>query len=241
MDVRFGPYSRLSAKEIDAFELWLWRRFLRVPWIVKDQTIGKDQSIGNQLWVFIGRTDAATEAPMVWPPDAKSQLIGRPWCWERLRAVGKGTTEDEMVGWHRWLNGHEFEQAQGDGEGQGSLVCCMQFMGSQSRIWLSNWTTTCCIKRWETPLATFILWLTPESFTMVLWVALLVFDFQVSANSSAHLRDSAIPWVLPENGFLPFHSHSLPHLNPSSHGEAKTCLRSLCLPTPSPPQLHLIP
>ena len=140
--------------------MWSWRRFLRVPWTVKDQTIGKDQSIGNQLWVSIGRTDAATEAPIVWPPDAKSQLIGRPWCWERLRAVGKGTTEDEMVGWHRWLNGHEFEQAQGDGEEQGSLVCCMQFMGSQSRIWLSNWTTTCCIKRWATPLATFILWLT---------------------------------------------------------------------------------
>ena len=80
---------------------------------------------GNQFWIFIGRTDAETEAPILWPPDAKNQLIrqdldaGKGWGQEE-----KGTTEDDMVGWHHRLNGHEFEQALGVGEGQGSLAWC---------------------------------------------------------------------------------------------------------------------
>ena len=61
---------------------------------------------GNQLWKFIGRTDA--KASVLWPPDTKSQLIGKDWCWERLKAGGEGVTDDEMVGWHHWSNGHEF-------------------------------------------------------------------------------------------------------------------------------------
>ena len=78
---------------------------------------------GNQPWIFIGRTDA--EAPILWPPDSKSWLsgkdpdAGKDWRWEE-----KGMTEDEMVGWHHLLNRHEFEQASGDGDGQGNLVCC---------------------------------------------------------------------------------------------------------------------
>ena len=77
---------------------------------------------GNQPWILIGRTDA--EAPILWPPDGKSWLTGKKsWCWERLKA-GEGLTENEMVGWHYRLNGHEFEQTLGDGEGQGSLECC---------------------------------------------------------------------------------------------------------------------
>ena len=89
---------------------------------------------GNQSWIFIERIDAEAEAqaPVLGPPDAKSQLIrkypdaGKDWGQEE-----KGMTEDEMVGWHHRLHGHEFEQAPGDGEGQGSLVCCMQSMGLQ--------------------------------------------------------------------------------------------------------------
>jgi len=79
----------------------------------------------NQSWIFNRRTDAEAEAPVLWPPDSKSQLIrkdcdaGKDW-----RQEEKGMTEDEMVGWHHWLNGHEFKQAPGDGEGQGSLACC---------------------------------------------------------------------------------------------------------------------
>ena len=80
---------------------------------------------GNKPWIFIERTDAEAEAPILWPPDVKNQLIrkvfdsGKDW-----RQVEKGMTEDEMVGWHYWLTGHESEQAPGDGEGQGSLACC---------------------------------------------------------------------------------------------------------------------
>ena len=77
---------------------------------------------GNQSWTFIGRTDA--EAPILWPPYEQSRLIRKdPVAGKDWRQEEKGTTEDQMVGWHHWLNGHEFEQALGDGEGQGSLVC----------------------------------------------------------------------------------------------------------------------
>ena len=64
----------------------------------------------------------------------------RPWCWERLKAGGEGTTEDEMVGWHHRVNGHNFEQALGDDEGQGSLACCMAWGGKESDMteWLNN-------------------------------------------------------------------------------------------------------
>ena len=79
---------------------------------------------GNQPWVFIGRTDAEAEAPIIWLPDAKTLLTGKdPDPGKDWRGWG-GVTEDETIGWHHWLNGHEFEQALGDGEGQGSLVCC---------------------------------------------------------------------------------------------------------------------
>ena len=80
---------------------------------------------GDQSWVFIGRTDVEAETPILWPPHAKSWLIwkdpdaGKDW--EREE---KGTIEDEMVGWHHWLNGHGFEQTLEDSEGQGSLTCC---------------------------------------------------------------------------------------------------------------------
>ena len=87
-----------------------------------DQTT---QPKGNPPWIFIGRTDAEAEAPILWPPDAKSQLTGKdPDAGKDWRQEEKGTTEDEMVGWHHQLNGHEFEQAPGDGEGQGGLACC---------------------------------------------------------------------------------------------------------------------
>ena len=80
---------------------------------------------GNKLWLFIGKTDAEAEAPILWPPDVKSQLIGKdPYAGEDWGEEVKGVTEDEMVGWHHWLNGHEFEQTLGDIEGQGSLACC---------------------------------------------------------------------------------------------------------------------
>ena len=80
---------------------------------------------GHQPWIFIRKTDAEAEAPILWPPDVKSQLTEKdPDAGKDWRQEEKRMTEDEMVGWYHWLNGHEFEQAPGDGEGQGSLACC---------------------------------------------------------------------------------------------------------------------
>ena len=80
---------------------------------------------GDQSWIFIGRTDAEAETPILWPPDVKNWLIWKdPDARKDWRQEEKGTTEDGMVGWHQWPNGHEFEQTVGNGEGQGSLTCC---------------------------------------------------------------------------------------------------------------------
>ena len=94
---------------------------------------------GNQSWMFIGRIDAEADASILWPPDAKRRLIGKDpdvgkdWRWEE-----KGTTEDEMVGWHHWLDRYEFEQALVVGDGQGRLACCSPW--AKSWTWLSDWT-----------------------------------------------------------------------------------------------------
>ena len=92
---------------------------------------------GNQPWIFIRRNGTEAKAPILWPPDMKNWPTGKDpdagkdWRWE-----DKGTTEDEMVGWHHWLNGCEFEQAPGVGDGQGSLAC---FPGiPKTQTWLSN-------------------------------------------------------------------------------------------------------
>ena len=95
---------------------------------------------GNQSWIFIGRTDA--EAPILWPPYAKNWLLGKDSdAGKDRRLEEKGTTEDEMVGWHHRLDGYKFEQAPGVGDGQGSLVCCSPWGGKEldTTEWL-NWT-----------------------------------------------------------------------------------------------------
>ena len=99
---------------------------------------------GDQSWVFIGRTDAEAETPVLWPPYVKSWLIvkdpdaGRDWGQEE-----KGTTEDEMAGWHHQLDAHEFEWTPGVGDGEGGLVCCDSWGHKESvtteRL---NWTST---------------------------------------------------------------------------------------------------
>ena len=108
---------------MDAFELWCWRRLLESPLDCKE--IQPVHPKGNQSWIFIGRTDAEGEAPVLWPPDVKNGLIGKyPNAGKDWKQEDKGMTEDEMFGWHHWLSGHEFEQALGVGDGQGSLACC---------------------------------------------------------------------------------------------------------------------
>ena len=94
---------------------------------------------GNQPWIFIGRTDA--EAPVLWSPEEKSQLIRKdPDAGKDWRQEEKGATEDEMVGWHHRLNGQECEQTLGESEGQGSLACCSPWGCKEwdTPYWLSN-------------------------------------------------------------------------------------------------------
>ena len=96
---------------------------------------------GDQPWAFIAVTVVEAEMSILWPPDAKSWLIGKdPDAGKDWGQEEKGTTEDEMVWWHRQLNGHGFGWTLGVGDEQGGLACCVQFMGSQSRTRLSNWT-----------------------------------------------------------------------------------------------------
>ena len=97
---------------------------------------------GNQSWIFIGRTDAEAETPVLWPPDAKNRLISKdPDAGKDGRREEKGTTEDEMTGWHHQLDGHEFGWTPGVGDGQGGLVCC-GLWGRKDDDWATelNWT-----------------------------------------------------------------------------------------------------
>ena len=88
---------------------------------------------GNQSWIFIGRTGAEAETPILGPPHVKSWLIGKdPDAGKDWRQEKKGMREDEMVGWHHWLDIHEFEQAQGVGNGQRSLACCTPWVHKES-------------------------------------------------------------------------------------------------------------
>ena len=117
--------KKVECRRTDAFELWCWRRLLDC------KEIQPVHSKGDQPWVFFGRNDAKAETPVLWPPHAKSWLIGkdpdagRDWGQEE-----KGMTEDEMAGWHHRFDGCEFEWTPGAGDGQGGLGV-LQFMGSQ--------------------------------------------------------------------------------------------------------------
>ena len=123
--------------------VWMWKLNYKESWALKNwcswivvlektlespldnKEIQRAHPKGNQSWIFFGRTDAEAEASVFWPPDSKNWLIGKDpdagkdWRWEE-----KGMTEDEMVGCHHQLDGHEFEKALGVGDGQGSPACC---------------------------------------------------------------------------------------------------------------------
>jgi len=122
------------------------------PWESLGQQDSKIKAVnpkGNQSWIFIGRTDAEAVTPILWPHDAKNWLTGKDPDSGKGWRQEKGMTEDEMVGWHHQLDGHEFEQALGVGDGQGSLVCCSpggcKELDTTERL---NWTDSylqCCI------------------------------------------------------------------------------------------------
>ena len=136
-----GPYSQSDG--FSNSHLWMWESDYKESWVQNnwcfwtvvlkktlESPLGckKIQPVnpeGNQSWIFIGRTDAEAETPILWPPDAKNWLIGKdPDAGKDWRQEEKGTTEDEMIWWHHWLNGHEFKQTPGVGEGQGSQASC---------------------------------------------------------------------------------------------------------------------
>ena len=138
--------------------VWMWELDYKESWVLNNWcfwTVVLEKTLespldckeiqpvnpkGNQSWVFIGRTDAEAEAPILWPPDVKSWLIGKdPDAGKDWRQEEKGITEDEMVGWHHWLNGHEFEQTPGN-SGQESLVCCSRWNCKEldMTLWLNN-------------------------------------------------------------------------------------------------------
>ena len=124
---------------IDAFELWCWRRLSRVPWTARrsNQSILKEISPGCSLEGLI-----EAETPIRWPPDVKSWLIWKdPDAGKHWGQDEKGMTEDEMVGWHHWLDGRGFGWTLGVGDGQGGLAYCSSWGGKEldTTEWL-NWT-----------------------------------------------------------------------------------------------------
>ena len=128
----------------DAFELWCWRRLLRVPWTARwpSQSILKEISPEYSLEGLMLKLKLQYLA--TWCKELTHWK--RPWCWERLKPGGKGITGDEMVRWHHWLDGYQFEQALRVGDGQGSLVCCSPWGCKEMNMteWL-NWSEV----KWE--------------------------------------------------------------------------------------------
>ena len=122
MDVRVGLWRRLSAEELMLLNCGVGKESWESLGLQGDPT---SPSKGDQPWDFFGRNDAKAETPVLCPPHEKSWLIGkdpdpgRDWGQEE-----KGTTEDEMAGWHHWLDGRESEWTPGVGDGQGGLACC---------------------------------------------------------------------------------------------------------------------
>ena len=145
--------KKAERRRIDAFELWCWRRLLRIsPLDCKEfQPV---RSEGDKPWDFFGRNDAKAETPVLWPCHEKSWLIGkdsdagRDWGQEE-----KGTTEDEMAGWHHWLDGRESQWTPGVGDGQGGLGCWDSWGRKESDTteWLiwSDLIWCCWLWRWR--------------------------------------------------------------------------------------------
>ena len=141
--------NKAECWRIGAFEPWHWRRLLSVPWTAKRSNTVNPK--GNQAWIFTGKTDAKAEAPILflvtWYEEPihslEMTLMLGDWGEEAKR-----DTENETVEWHHWLNGHEFDQAPGDGEGQGSLLCCSPWGHKESdrTEWLNNnnWAPIIC-------------------------------------------------------------------------------------------------
>ena len=152
-----GPSSQ--SYSFSSSHVWMWELDYKESWVLKNwcfQTVVLEKALessldckeskpvhpkGNKSSIFIGKTDAEAETPMLWPPDVKNWLFGKdPDAGKDWRRE-KGTTEDEMVGWHHRLDGHEFEQALEVGAGQGSLASCSPWGHKESDMTELNWNT----------------------------------------------------------------------------------------------------
>ena len=120
----FLPGEFHKQRRLVGYSPWGHKESDTTMWLTLDSKETKPVSLtGNQSWIFTGRTDGEAETPILWPLDEKNWLFGT-WCWEGWNTGERDDRGHEMVGWHHWLNGQEFEHAPGDGEGQGSLVSC---------------------------------------------------------------------------------------------------------------------
>ena len=139
MDVRVGLKRKLSTEELMLLNCGVGEDSWESLGLQRDPT---SPSKGDQSWVFSGRIDVEAETPILWPPHVKSWLIRKaPDAEKDWGQEEKGKTEDEMVGWHHRLSGHEFKRAPGVGDGQGSLACFSPWSRKESYMteWL-NWT-----------------------------------------------------------------------------------------------------
>ena len=138
---------KLDHKESWALKNWYFWNVVLEKTLESPLNCKEIQSVhpkGNESWIFIGRTDAEAETPILWPPDAKNWLTGKDLdAGKDWRQEEKGMTEDEMVRCHQLLHRYEFEQAPEIGDGHGSLSCCSPW-GHKSRPWLSDWTELSC-------------------------------------------------------------------------------------------------
>ena len=153
-----GPSSQSDG--FSSSHVWMWELDYKDRWALKDwyfwnvvlektlespldcKEIQLVHPKADQFWIFIGRTDAKAETPILWPPDVKNWLIwNNPHTVKDWRQEEKGAPEDEIVGWHHWFNGHEFELTPGVGDRQRGLVCCSSWGGRVRYDWATelNW------------------------------------------------------------------------------------------------------
>ena len=161
MDVRVGLWRKLSAEKLMLLNCSV-REDSSLESPLDCKGIKPGNSKGNQSWIFIGRTDAEAEAPILCTPGPKRRLIRKdPDAGKDWRQGEKGMTEEEMVGWHHWCNGQEFDQAPGVGDGQGSLTCCSPWGRKESDPTESDWITTfkknfCNLCSWKILVCSFL-------------------------------------------------------------------------------------
>ena len=139
IDVRVGQQRKLSAEELMLWNCSVGEDSQESPGCKENKPVNPK---GNQPWIFMGRIEAEAQAPLLWPPDVMSLIIGKdPDSGKDWGQEEKGMTEDEMVGWLHWHNGHGFGWTLGVGDGQGGLVCCGSWGHKESDTteWL-HWT-----------------------------------------------------------------------------------------------------